>query len=140
MPKPVVKWAKAQAPMAAKVAWHSDTWPDSRTSRPRERKRIKKVRALVKSVRSLPTSCGTKHSRTVNGTARPSWARPGIDHRGRMARTTVSRVCPLPRGVKSRTRNRTTNGMLAASPLSSVSWLKYLVRMAAATPMTRPPT
>ena len=33
-------WAAVEAPTAAKAMWHSETWPDVRTSRPSEAKRM----------------------------------------------------------------------------------------------------
>ena len=38
-PAPTAR-AAVDAPTAAKAMWHSDTWPDVRTSRPSEAKRI----------------------------------------------------------------------------------------------------
>ena len=39
-PKPAVRCPMVVAPIAANAAWHSDTCPEVRTSRPSERKRI----------------------------------------------------------------------------------------------------
>ncbi len=45
-PTPWAKWEKAAAPMAAKAAWHSDTWPDVCTSSRSDRNTRMKTRAL----------------------------------------------------------------------------------------------
>ncbi len=46
-PSPWARWLKAAAPMAAKAAWQSETWPDDRTSSRSERNTSTKIRALV---------------------------------------------------------------------------------------------
>ena len=67
-PWSVVKCAIDDAPMAAKAYWHSDTWRDSRVSRPSDNTRITRTSALAYTVTLVPTHDGTRHSTPTNTT------------------------------------------------------------------------
>ena len=69
MPCPTFICEKATAPMAANAAWHSETCPDVRTSRPSERIKSAEHRPVVKYGSLVPTICGTSNNGTSTNAA-----------------------------------------------------------------------
>src|SRR5581483_5122865 len=123
------------APKTAKTAWHRDTCFDSPTSRERLAKMATKITVVVAVSRRDPDRTAGSTAATV--IPAPSDRQAGA---GRAAVDRPTRPSPWisakkPRGLATRTPNRTMNGRLEGSPTSVGLVAAYFVATAAAMAM-----
>ncbi len=139
---PCSTWSceNATAPMAANVAWHSDTCPDVRTSRPRDSSITTVTRATVKNGSLAAHQVGDQRERHEHRRARRR-AAPAP------ATGTGARAGPRPSsggtsrllGSTSSTTNSTRNGSASGNPASHGVFSTYFFEMSEPMPMSTPP-
>ena len=119
-PWSTVNCENATAPIAANAAWHRDTWPDMRTSRPSESSIRAVTSPVVKNASSSPTNEGTSTSGTSSATAAAARTAPGARYcNGGRASTRDGGTRRRPRTTS--TTNRTRKGRAAGRPESQAA-------------------
>ncbi len=139
-PSSTCSWEKATAPIAANAAWHSETWPDVRTSSPSDSRSRAVTSATVHAFSVEPTSCGSTSSGTSTTTASAIRSRGGARYCG--GGRTSARPGGASRrfGSTSSATNRTTNGSDAGSPASHGTSSTKVLETSETMPMAIPPT
>ena len=126
--------------MAAKVAWQRDTWPEVRTSRPSDSKRIICDSPTVKNPSLVElTMWGTSSNGTSTTTAMTAWTRRGARYCTTGRFSTADGGTNLRRGVTRSTTKSAINGSELGKPDSQFTDTTYFFETSEAMPRARAP-